>query len=196
MGDIHEWGQHGYDGSSVGLGSSDHLGSIAGNGPGHWGESAEPSSITSSLLQHTNSPSQRDSDSVIELQETSVFRDSVCGPSADDRYSGVRMLWIKVIIRAIYDWITYRDSTKFHFKKLAESAEIWMFQESYTFNSFDNICRYISLEPDMVRGRIKLMSKEDAKKIEFLDRVSYEDIDEDEQELCDMFLEEVASKSK
>lgn len=118
------------------------------------------------------------------------------GPSSDDRYSGVRMLWIKVIIRAIYDWITYRDSTKFHFKKLAESAEIWMFQESHTFNSFDNICRYIGLEPSRVRGRIKSMSKEDAKKIEFLDRVSYENMDEDEQDLYDLLLEDGTPKRK
>jgi len=126
----------------------------------------------------------------------SVFRDSIIGPSSDDRYAGVRMLWIKVIIRAIYDWITYRDSTKFHFRKLAESAEIWMFQENHTFNSFDNICTYINLEPSKVRSRIKSMSKEDAKKIEFLDRVSYENMDESEQDLYELFLEDSAGKSQ
>lgn len=88
------------------------------------------------------------------------------------------MLWIKVIIRAVYDWVTYRDSTKFQFKKLAESAEVWIFHDSHVFNSFENICHYISLDPTKVRARVRSMSKEDAKKIEYLDRVSVDDEDD------------------
>lgn len=81
------------------------------------------------------------------------------------------MLWFKVIIRAIYDYITYRDSSKLQHKKIAESAEIWLFHQSEVFNSFSNLCLYLSLNPVIVRQRILKMSKEDAKKIEYLDRV-------------------------
>jgi glutamate/tyrosine decarboxylase-like PLP-dependent enzyme len=95
-------------------------------------------------------------------------------PVIDDRYVGIRALWIKVIIRAIYDWVTYRDSTKLQQIKRAEGAEIWIFRPSELFNSFESACHYVGLDPDRVRTRIRSMSREDVGKIEYLERVTAE----------------------
>jgi len=88
----------------------------------------------------------------------------------DRRYAGVRALWLKVIIRAIYDWVTYKDSTKVEKKKFAESADIWLFQESLLFNSFENVCRQLDIDPVRIRAKVKTMTKEDVLKIEHLER--------------------------
>lgn len=87
-----------------------------------------------------------------------------------DRYSGVRALWLKVIIRAIFDWVTYRDSDKLMQKKLAENAHSWLFDESELFNGFENVCVYLDVDPDHIRNRARKMSKEDVAKIEHLER--------------------------
>ena len=116
-----------------------------------------------------------------------MLRDSVPGPALDRRYSGVRMLWIKVIIRAAYDWVTYRDSSKLQLRKYAESADAWLFGESHVFNSFENVCKYINANPVRVRARIRTMSKEDAKKIEYLDRLPSK-LGDDEEARVDWLL--------
>ena len=57
-----------------------------------------------------------------------------------DRYAGYRALLLKVIIRAIFDWVCYRDSTKLEKLKIAESAATWLFEPSKLFNGLDNFC--------------------------------------------------------
>lgn len=94
----------------------------------------------------------------------------IYGPGPDDRYAGIRALWIKVIIRAVFDWVSYRDSDRLHQRKLAESAEIWLFQPSELFNAFDNICMYIDLDPERVRRWAKNMDRDQVAKIEHLER--------------------------
>lgn len=98
--------------------------------------------------------------------------DAIQEISTDDRYSGVRSLWLKVIIRAIFDWVTYRDSTKLLQRKLAENAEEWLFKPSLLFNSFENVSRYLDIDPDVIRIRAKKMSRDDVAKIEHLERLN------------------------
>ena len=99
-----------------------------------------------------------------------MHRESVCSPTPDLRYSGVRALWLKVILRAIFDWITYRDSTKLMQRKLAENAQSWLFKPNCLFNSFENICKYLDVDVDTVRDRASHMTRCDIAKIEFLER--------------------------
>lgn len=117
-----------------------------------------------------------------------MLRDSAPDPLPDSRYSGVRMLWLKVIFRAAYDWATYKDSSKLQLRKYAESADAWLFHESKVFNSFENICRYVGIDPVRVRARIRTMTKEDAKKIEYLDRTPASPGDDDEAHVEKMTL--------
>lgn len=88
----------------------------------------------------------------------------------EDRYAGVRALWAKVIIRAMYDYVSYKDSTKLGLRKYAENAERWLFQPSDVFNSFENICRMLGISARRVRERARTMTKDQISKIEHVDR--------------------------
>ena len=101
-----------------------------------------------------------------------MYRDSIPDSSQDERYTGFRALWLKVIIRAVFDYVTYRDCSKFEKRKMAESAHIWLFQPNACFNSFDNICRMLDLNANTIRKRACSMSRADVEKIEHLERVS------------------------
>ncbi len=94
-------------------------------------------------------------------------------PAVEDRYVGVRALWIKVIIRAAFDWVSYRDSSNIRLKKLAESASTWLFQPSELFNSFEGVCKFVDLPPEKVRGWVQALTKEHVAKIEHLERDCY-----------------------
>lgn len=89
----------------------------------------------------------------------------------DDRYTGVRILWLKVIVRAIFDWVTYRDSSRLMQKKLADSAHSWLFDRSELFNGFESICTNLNINPIRIRGRARCMTREDVAKIEHLERI-------------------------
>lgn len=89
-----------------------------------------------------------------------------------DRYVGYRALWMKVIIRAAFDWVSYRDSLKMEHLKEAERAHKWLFDNSELFNSFENICHLVDLPPDKLRSWVKTLTKEHVAKIEHLERES------------------------
>lgn len=91
-------------------------------------------------------------------------------PAVDDRYAGIRALWIKVIIRAVFDWVAYRDSDRLFQKKLADSAHSWLFKQNELFNGFENICHMLDINPNRVRTWAKTMSKDQVAKIEHLER--------------------------
>ncbi len=90
--------------------------------------------------------------------------------STNDRYSGIRTLWAKVIQRAAFDWVTYRHSQKLGLKKYADNAHAWIFEPSTLFNSFANACHYVGADPDQVRESIRNMKAEDVSKVEYTDR--------------------------
>lgn len=89
-----------------------------------------------------------------------------------DRYVGYRALWMKVIIRAAFDWVSYRDSTKLDKLKDAESGYRWIFEDSELFNSFETICQLVDLPMDKVRRWAMSLTKEHVAKIEHLERES------------------------
>jgi len=79
---------------------------------------------------------------------------------------------MKVIIRAAFDWVSYRDSTKLDKLKDAESGYRWLFEDSELFNSFDTICQLVDLPVDKVRRWVSSLTKEHVAKIEHLERES------------------------
>lgn len=106
-----------------------------------------------------------------------MHRHNIPDPGAGDRYAGMRSLWLKVIIRAMFDWASYRDSTKLMQRKLAENARVWLFEPSETFNSFENICRMLDIDIRKIRLRAETMNKDDVAKIEFKERRGFNDSD-------------------
>jgi hypothetical protein len=89
-----------------------------------------------------------------------------------DPYVGYRALWMKVIIRAGFDWVSYRDVTKLEQRKEAERAYKWLFEASELFNSFENICHLVDLPPEKIRRWVRALTKEHVAKIEHLERES------------------------
>lgn len=102
----------------------------------------------------------------------SLFQESVVHEDLCDweRYSGVRALWVKVIIRAAYEWVSWRDSFKLQERKVAESAYVWLFEPSTLFNGLENVCFFLGILPDQVRYWARSLSKDQITKIEYIDR--------------------------
>jgi hypothetical protein len=100
----------------------------------------------------------------------SAFQESAPPPALADRYVGFRVLWLKVIIRAVFDWVTYRDSLKLDKRKQAENAANWLFNENHLFNGLENVCVMLDLIPVRVRTWAKSMSKDQVTKMEHLER--------------------------
>jgi len=105
---------------------------------------------------------------MLSLQQTTAQRDVGVSRS----YQGVRALWLKVIIRAVFDWVSYRDSTKHERRMDAESAHWWLFRTNDFFNSFENVCVQLDLDPNRVRTWANGVTKDQVAKIEHLDRSS------------------------
>ena len=110
-----------------------------------------------------------------------MFQEITAPAGPDDRYAGVRALWAKVIIRAVFDWVTYRDSLKLQQRKLADNAEAWLFQPNELFNGFENVCKFLDVCPNMIRARARTMTKENVFKIEHRERDG-KSIDEESEE--------------
>lgn len=91
-----------------------------------------------------------------------------------DRYAGFRKLWARVVQRAVYDWVEYRDSTKLEKRKIAESAEAWLFKPSALFNSFENVCDILGIDVEQVRSRARKVTKDEVLKAEHVDRAGRE----------------------
>jgi hypothetical protein len=108
-------------------------------------------------------------------------------PKQPSEYECLRLLWIKVILRAAYDWVLYRDSKNHITRNKANDAYRWLFNSTTikkTFkvgkivrtcviqesNSLENICDAIDLDIDSVRKFAKRLTRADIKKLEFLDR--------------------------
>lgn len=99
-----------------------------------------------------------------------MLQDSIAPAGPGDRYAGFRKLWGRVIQRAIYDWVAWRDSTKLDKRKAAELAEVWLFRPSVLFNSFENICHMLDIDPEAIRERARGFTKEEVLKAEHIER--------------------------
>ncbi len=104
-----------------------------------------------------------------------MLQDTISHVGPGDRYTGHRKLWGRVILRAIYDWVMYRDSTELKQRKLAENAETWLFKRSELFNGFETVCDLLDVDPDVVRKRAKTFTKDDVLKAEHIERSGKQD---------------------
>lgn len=121
---------------------------------------------------------------VIEL-EADFYR-----PAKDERFEGYKLIWYKVILRAIYDYVLYKDSKSTSLRRLADGAHRWLYEpdiknvtvkfngrvierEETPFNSFSNICHLLSLDTEGIRQTAKKLTRKDIRKIEFFQRSKY-----------------------
>lgn len=87
-----------------------------------------------------------------------------------ERYVPYRLLWVKVIIRAAYDYALWKESKDLRLKKYAQDAEKWLFDPSELVNSFENICYLFDLDIDEIRRYARALTREEVKKLEFRER--------------------------
>lgn len=86
--------------------------------------------------------------------------------------SRCRALLLEVIKRAAHDWVLYRNTRKRQELILAEDAYLWLFEEKpghprwelrrregEPFMAFLNICELMDLEPEMVRRRVRKLTR-------------------------------------
>lgn len=88
----------------------------------------------------------------------------------DDRYSGSKVLWMRVIIRAAFDLASYKNDNRLALRKYADNAHKWLFEKSHLFNSFENICAMLGLNAVPIRNWAASLTKEEVMKMEHLDR--------------------------
>ena len=105
-----------------------------------------------------------------------MFQDSMAQPDQDDRYSGIRILWIRVIQRAIFDWVSYQDSTIKSKKSDAKSAYKFLFTDK---DGLDYLCDVLCIDKDKFRHRASTMTKDEITKIEHLERTPHREEEED-----------------
>jgi hypothetical protein len=111
-------------------------------------------------------------------------------PAKDERFEGYKLIWYKVILRAIYDYVLYKDSKNTSLRRLADGASRWLYEpdvktvsivfnnrsierEETPFNSFTNICHVLGLDTEGIRQTAKRLTRKDIRKIEFFQRSKY-----------------------
>lgn len=87
-----------------------------------------------------------------------------------ERYVPYRVLWVKVIIRASYDYALWRESKDLRLRKFAQDAERWLFEPSDLSLSFENICASFDFPIELIRRKTRALTKDDVKKLEFRER--------------------------
>lgn len=87
-----------------------------------------------------------------------------------DRYVPYRLLWIKVIIRAAYDYALCKGSDDLRLQKFSQAVEKWLFEPSTLMNGFDNICHLCRLPREKLRTWARNLTRDQVKKLEFLER--------------------------
>lgn len=88
----------------------------------------------------------------------------------EDRYSGIKALWAKVIIRAVFDRVMYWNHPNLKERSKALDADTWLFKKSNLPNSFETVCSFLEIDPEDVRQRALRMKKSEVAKIEHMER--------------------------
>jgi len=90
--------------------------------------------------------------------------------SGGDRYAPYRLLWVKVIIRAAYDFALWKDAKNINHRKFAEDARKWLFEPSELDFGLSSICEVWGFPIEKIRHYARNLTKEDVKKLEFKER--------------------------
>jgi hypothetical protein len=89
---------------------------------------------------------------------------------AVDRYAWVKLLWRKVIIRAVYDYVLWKDIRQIRKRHDAQDAGKWLFEESDLNNSLEEVCLIADVDPEKVRRLARTATKDQVKKLEHIER--------------------------
>lgn len=92
---------------------------------------------------------------------------TVPAPHCGERFESVRVLWVAVVQRAIFDYITYKDSTtsRLDFR----TAERFLFSDE---GGLVDLCQVMGWPLQAMRRRAKEMTKNEVRKMDFRERSS------------------------
>lgn len=125
------------------------------------------------LLSKPSAPKQKIENPepvVQELPPVRTYRPRKTYSGSPDRNAPYRLLWVKVIIRAAYDYALWKDSKDLRHRKFAEDARKWLFDPSDLEFGLSNICEVWGLPLTKIRKFARELTKEDVKKLEFKER--------------------------
>jgi len=105
-----------------------------------------------------------------DLPPVRAYRPRKTYSGSPDRNAPYRLLWVKVIIRAAYDYALWKDSKDLRHRKFAEDARKWLFDPSELEFGLSNICEVWGLPITKIRKFARELTKEDVKKLEFKER--------------------------
>jgi hypothetical protein len=83
------------------------------------------------------------------------------------RYGAYAVLWLRVYIRAVFDFVQYRRSKSIRKRREYECAKRWLFDND---GGFDIVCSAFELPLERLRTKAMTMTKRDVKKLEHLER--------------------------
>jgi hypothetical protein len=84
--------------------------------------------------------------------------------------SPMKILWARVILRALYDYVIWKDSDKLKDRRDFQTVKKWLFEPSALGNSLENLCRLLGWPTHLIREKALTMTREDVKKMEFRER--------------------------
>ena len=95
-------------------------------------------------------------------------------PHLREHCDPVRVLWARVIVRAIYDYVKLKDAKKLSDRREFESVKKWLFEPSSLTNGLENLCRILNLPVNVIRQKALTMTSKEVRKLEFREREHFD----------------------
>ena len=121
---------------------------IAGLRRAHFGEVLPPQKKISkprNMVLAPSLPVVQKIESIAHLTIDEKRRLLVPQHATHDSLTPCRVLWVKSIIRAAYDYALWKDASDLKLRKFAMDAAKWLFEPSSLFNGFENLCFFFLL---------------------------------------------------
>lgn len=94
----------------------------------------------------------------------------VSSPYIPELDNPVKILWARVVLRAIYDYVILKDAKKLKDRREFDTVRKWLFEPSNLGNGLENLCRLLNWPVGLIREKALGMTRDDVKKMEFRER--------------------------
>lgn len=107
---------------------------------------------------------------MMAAEDLDLISDDLYGDFLEESNEGavdwVIALWQAVLVRAVADWVIYRDSPHMAGRRIWKQVNTWFFGPfGDRFNSFETLCAVLNLDSSLVRERVRRITPEQAKRL-------------------------------